>query len=175
MARTGRPPKAIEQHIRDGTLSSEHPAKTPLVVGGRKKPECPKHLPRAAKKFFLAVVEDMWEAGVLDHADTPLVITAAEFWGSAMQAAKDIKKHGQVIEVTRGARDGAVGYIVREKNPSVQILHEALMQFRQCCDLLGIGPSARARLAGLGVKSKALEKEVPGIAALRAIKGGIKT
>lgn len=170
--KTGRNPKPIEQHIREGTLTSRQEAKTPLLVGGRDKPSCPSYLTKSAKKAFKLLVKDLWEAGILDHADAPLLITAAMLWGDAIEASEDVKQRGIVVEVLRGARDGGDGYYVREKNPSVQIKNDALAQFRQCCDLLGIGPSARARLAHLGVKSNDTANKIPGLEKLRAIRGG---
>jgi P27 family predicted phage terminase small subunit len=170
MVKTGRPPKPIEQHKREGTLSSHQEAKTPLLIGGREKPKCPSYLTKASKKAFRLLVEDLWESGILDKADAPLLITAAMLWGDAIEASEDVKKRGLVVEVVRGARDGGEGYIVREKNPSVQIKNDALAQFRQCCELLGIGPSARARLAHLGVKGKEPAKNIPGLDKVRQLR-----
>jgi len=39
----------------------------------------------------------------------------------------------------------------------------SLVEFRQCCDLLGVGPSARARLGHVGMKSRDPRKELPGV------------
>ena len=42
-------------------------------------------------------------------------------------------------------------------------LKDSLSEFRQCCDLLGIGPSARARLRHLGMKGRSPVGILPGI------------
>lgn len=152
MARTGRPPKSIEQHKADGTLRSGRHAAVPLLTGGRGFPRCPAHLTGSARAAYRLIARDLVDAGILDKADRTLVATAAMHYGIAMDAGEKISSLGLTYPVRRGARDGGSGYIVIEKNPAVQILREALVEFRQCCDLLGIGPSTRARLANMGVK-----------------------
>ncbi len=172
MARTGRPPKPTEQHIRDGTLGTRQKAKTPLVIGGRRKPPCPKELTGHAKKAFRLLLDDLWNSGILDAADRTMIVTAAMNYGLAMDAQEKVSKVGVIYPVTRGAGGGQQGYVVLEANPAVKILRDALIEYRQCCDILGIGPSARARLAGMGAKNKTVEQDVPGLGQLRALRGG---
>ncbi|MBT9153313.1 MAG: hypothetical protein DDT35_01545 [Firmicutes bacterium] len=174
MARTGRPPKPTELHIRDGTLGTRQRAKTPLIIGGKRKPSCPKELTGHAKKAFRLLLDDLWAAGILDAADRTMIVTAAMHYGLAMDAQEKIKKMGSVYSVTRAARGGKPEQEVFEANPAVKILRDSLMEYRHCCDILGIGPTARARLAGMGVKSKSVEKAVPGLGQLRALRGDDK-
>ncbi|MBT9156808.1 MAG: hypothetical protein DDT37_01798 [Firmicutes bacterium] len=174
MARTGRPPKPTELHIRDGTLGTRQRAKTPLIIGGRRKPACPRELTGHAKKAFHLLLGDLWNAGILDIVDKTMVVTAAMHYGLAMDAQEKITKLGVTYPVTRGARGDQQGYVVFEANPAVKILREALMEYRHCCDILGIGPTARARLAGMGVKSKSVEKDVPGLGTLHKLRGDKK-
>ena len=160
--------------MRDGTLTSRH-AKTPVLVGGRKKPSCPDHLKGDARKAFRLIVNDLWDGGILDKADRTLIATAAMHYASAMDAQDKIDKFGSIYPVTRGARDGNPGYKVIEANPATKLLRDALTEYRQCCDLLGVGPSARARLASLGIKGRTPMQCLPGIGAaptpLRAVRG----
>lgn len=160
--RTGRPPKSTEEHRAEGTLRSRH-SKLPLLVGGRKKPRCPAHLTGAARDAFRLIVKDLFEAGILDSADGMLVSTAAMHYGVAVEAQSKLDQLGLVYAVTRGARDGSPGYKVMEKNPAAAILRDSLAEFRQCCDLLGIGPAARARLANRGVRGLAPAHTLPGV------------
>ena len=97
-------------------------------------------------------------------------------YGIAMEAQEKIDSLGVTYPVRRGARDGNPGYIVVEKNPAVQILREALTEYRQCCDLLGVGPATRARLANMGVKGGLQPAQaLPGVGAkptpLRVVNG----
>ncbi|MBT9154996.1 MAG: hypothetical protein DDT39_01686 [Firmicutes bacterium] len=101
-----------------------------------------------------------------------MIVTAAMHYGLAMDAQEKIEKIGSIYPVTRGARDDQPGYKVLEANPAVRILRDSLMEYRHCCDILGIGPSARARLAGMGVKSKSAEKDIPGLGQLHILRGG---
>ncbi len=166
MPQRGRPPKSIEQHVREGTLNpSRHKAKVPLVIGGRKKPKCPRDLSKDGKRMFRALVADMWDAGVLDHADWPMIMVAARFWELARQAATTIEEHGQTYTVSSKS-----GYTEQRLTPAVKIYHDALREYQETIEQLGVGPSARARLAGLGVRSKAVEKEVPGLATLHVLR-----
>lgn len=160
----GRPPKSIEEHRRDGTLNpTRHKAVVPLLVGGRHKPVCPKHLTGNARTAYRMLVNDLWEGRILDAADRTLLATAAMHYGAAMTAQGMIDKFGAIYPVTRGARDGSPGYKVIEANPAARLLRDSLAEFRQCCDLLGVGPSARARLGHLGVRGRDYLKELPGV------------
>ncbi|MBT9134586.1 MAG: hypothetical protein DDT38_01325 [Firmicutes bacterium] len=118
------------------------------------------------------MIGDLWNSGILDAADRVMVVAAAMHYGLAMDAREKIDKYGLIYPVTRGAKDGQPGHTVIEANPAVGILRESLTELRQCCDSLGIGPSSRARLAGLGVKSKAIEKEIPGLEQFHTIVTG---
>ena len=161
----GRPPKSIEQHRAEGTLNPTRHKKVPLLVGGRRKPACPKHLKGNARTAYRLIVNDLWDSGILDAADRTLLATAAMHYGSAMTAQEMIDKFGAIYPVTRGARDGSSGYKVIEANPAVRMLRDSLSEFRQCSDLLGIGPSARARLSSLGVRGANRLRDIPGVGA----------
>jgi P27 family predicted phage terminase small subunit len=151
--------------MREGTLNpTRHKAVVPLLVGGRRKPVCPKHLKGNARTAYRMLMNDLWEGRILDASDRTLLATAAMHYGAAMTAQEAIDKVGAIYPVTRGARDGSLGYKVVEANPAVRILRDSLAEFRQCCDLLGVGPSARARLANMGVKSPNAIRLSPGMA-----------
>lgn len=161
--RTGRPPRPIEDRRQDGTLRASG-AKVPLVVDGRtsKKPACPQWLSGDGKKAFRLIVGVVWGAGYVDHADVLLVAVAADALGDAIAAAKDLAERGLVIDVTRVTRSGQQ-YTVEQKNPSYQIKADAMHRFHQTCAELGIGPVARTRLAGAGIKGKGPAGVLPGI------------
>lgn len=169
MARAGRPSKATEVHAREGTLKTTH-AQTPLLIGGRVKPKPPEWLHGEARKAYTAMVNDLWKAGILDKVDASLIVSAATCMGEIVDATKDIEKNGLTI---RGAMGGVV------KNPSVTVRQQARAEFRQLSDLLGIGPSARARLANMGVKNPETGKDnVPGVQEfgnLQVVNGGAAT
>ena len=162
MTRTGRPPKPFEVHRAEGTLRPYH-AHTPLLVGGRGRPRCPKYLAGTARDIFKLIVSDLWQGNILDKADRTLIVTAALHLATAFEAQAAVDKLGPVYQVTRGAYNGSPGYKVLEANPAVKIVRESLAEYRQCCDLLGIGPAARARLANMGVRGLTPLQALPGV------------
>jgi P27 family predicted phage terminase small subunit len=160
----GRPPKSIEQHKAEGTLRSYH-ARTPLVTGRRRRPRCPFGITGKVRDIFNEIVRDLWAAGILDHSDSLLIVAAAMHLATALGAQEMVNRMGVAYPVTRGAYNGHPGYKTLQANPAVQVARESLAEFRQCCDLLGIGPSARARLANMGVKGATAAQALPGVGA----------
>jgi P27 family predicted phage terminase small subunit len=158
----GRPPKSIEQHKAEGTLRSYH-AKTPMVTGPRRRPRCPLGMTGKARDIFNEIVKDLWPAGILDRSDGLLILVAAIHPETALDAHEMVKRLGTTYPVTRGAYNGQPGYRTLQANPAVNIMRDSLAEFRQCCDLLGIGPSARARLANMGIKGATPSQVHPGI------------
>ena len=155
MARTGRPPKSIEQHKADGTFRRDRHASVPLLLGTRDRPPVPKWLDASSKRAYGKIVRDLWDSGVLDSADDGLIIAAACALGDMMSATADIKKWGRIVSGNRG----------RVKNPALQIRQTAQVEFRQCCTLLGIGPADRARMANMGIRGKTPAQALPGVGA----------
>ena len=95
--------------------------------------------------------------------------------GARVSAAEDLPDHGVTtvfVELPNTKIEllhplGAGSPIARflEANPAVKIVRDSLAEYRQCCDLLGIGPAARARLANMGVKGATPAQTLPGIGA----------
>ena len=160
----GQRPKSIEQHRAEGTLRSYH-AKPPIVTGRRIRPRCPAELRGRVREIFNEIVRELWPARILDRCDTTLVLVAAIHLSTALDAQEMVLRLGTTYPVTRGAYNGSPGYRVLEANPAVKIVRDSLAEYRQCCDLLGIGPAARARLANMGVKGATPAQALPGIGA----------
>lgn len=172
MATPGTKPKPIEQRRKEGTLRARHKTKTPMVMGGRARPEEPQGLGGDALEAWRWLVDTLWDSGVLDLADAPLIEGCAVQLGRAREAARDIAERGQMVTVIRGKYNSGPGYESFEPNPSLRVEREAWVQVRQLCEQLGIGPSARARLAGLGVQGRGPDVELPAVGKLRALSGG---
>jgi P27 family predicted phage terminase small subunit len=172
----GPKPKPIEQRREEGTFRADRHAKTPIVSGPRVRPKCPPELTGPARKIFARLVRELWPARILDQADASLVATAAMHLAIAYDAQERIAQLGSTYPVTRGAYNGSPGFRVLEANPAVAIMRNSLAEYRQCCDALGIGPAARARLANMGVKGAGLAQALPGVGdgptPLRLIEGG---
>jgi P27 family predicted phage terminase small subunit len=172
MARPGRPNKSTEQHKRDGTLGTRQKAKTPLLVGGRKRPRAPKEFLKGSNSryAFNALVKDLWDGGILDKGDKAIIVAAAMLYDQAMQAQECIELLGYAYKETRGARDGKKGYKTVVVNPAVREQRAALVEYTKICDALGVGPSARARLANSGIKGKTPAQEIAGLGTARQLR-----
>lgn len=172
MARTGRPPKPIEQHQREGTLRPRQKAQTPLLIGGRKRPRSPKEFKKGSNSHyaFNVLVRDLWDGGILDRADKGLIVAAAILYDQAMEAQRLIDDYGFAYKETRGARDGKSGYQTVVVNPCVREQRAALVEYTKICDSLGVGPTARARLANSGLKGKAPSQTIAGLDTARKLR-----
>lgn len=164
--RTGRPRKPVEVHRAQGTHRRHRHGDTPTVVGGRGVPDPPGHLPAGVQEAFRELVAPMAESGVLDLVDAPLIESAATCLWTAREARRDITERGQLIEVRRVGADKSE-LIRTEPNPSLRIERDAWQEFRQLSDRLGIGPSARARLAGFGIQGREADEQFDELAELR--------
>lgn len=164
MARTGRPPKSIEQHRAEGTLRKDRHATTPLVMGERVMPKVPRWLPRYEQRAFARLTRDLWASGVLDSADAGLIITAAQALGTMWAMSEDIRENGyKVIYYERGKYGGQIEKT--RPNEAVRMRKDASAEFLRCCPELGIGPASRTRLADLGIKGKTPAQMLPGVGA----------
>lgn len=167
----GPPPKPTELHRRQGTHRPDrHPA-TPLVIGGRGKPKAPAGMPADVRREWRWIVDALHEAGILDGADVGMVRAAATALARAEAAAREVRELGLFVMVERAAGAGEV-IERREENPARKTEREAWEEFRRCADMLGLAPSSRARLAGLGVTGQSPAQALPGLGELRAIQGG---
>ena len=104
----------------------------------------------------------------------PMVSTVT--WANVSPSPTSVGRSDYAASGGDSAYNGNPGYRVLEANPAVRIVRDSLAEYRQCCDLLGIGPAARARLANMGVKGATPAQALPGIGAkptpLWALKGG---
>ena len=173
--RNGRPPKSIEQHKAEGTLRTARHAAVPLISGKRIRPRCPDALTGRARDIFREIVGDLWASRIIDRMDRTMILAAALHLATALDAQDMVAKLGTVYSVTRGAYNGNPGYKVMEANPAVKIVRDSLAEYRQCCDMLGISPAARARLANMGAKGATPAQVLPGVGAkptpLRVVSG----
>jgi P27 family predicted phage terminase small subunit len=153
VARTGRPPKSLEAHAREGTVSQvgrsrgAKPPVVPALVAGRGKVEAPAGLDETEAAVFAELAEHV--AALTDVADASWVEGATMMLLRARQARADIRRNGIVMEVVKRNRSGEE-YSDVVTNPMVRVERDAWAAFRQYAEQLGIGPSARAKLAGVG-------------------------
>lgn len=164
MARTGRPAKPVESHLREGTIPHTKAGwTTPLVLGGRERPVASDSLDEASRYEFDRLVDELWESNILDKADRAMIELAAITLAEVAALTADIEARGRIVKQRRGGQNGGKIHMVHEANPAVAMRTAAMNHARQLLRELGIGPSARAGLAGQGVKGKAPSAAVPGM------------
>jgi len=155
--------KSTEAHMRDGTLRSDRHASTPVLSGGRARPNPSDHLSERAKYHFAALVDELWEAGILDGADRGLLELAA-IEAETIEVCNGTLAGGLTRIVIRGGYNGSEERELVEVHPFVGVRETAMKHQRQLLELLGIGPAARAGLANAGIKGKAPDQSIPAVA-----------
>ena len=159
----GPKPKSTEVHKREGTLRKDRHASTPVINAGRIRPLPSQHLSERAKTHFDALVNELWDAEILDGADRALVELAA-IEAATIEQCNDALAGGLTRTVIRGGYNGSEERELVEVHPMVAVREAAMKHQRQLLELLGIGPAARASLANAGIKVKAPDKSIPAVA-----------
>lgn len=153
MPRTGRPPKPIEQKRAEGSLRARD-KQTPLLVGGRGRPEAALLVTEGQRERFEALCAELAEAGYLDQADRGILELAAIEEANVVACNLAVFDAGIVVE-------GPSGGLAR--NPALTSRDASIKSLRQIYAELGIGPSARARLRNLGIKPSDAKTLIPGM------------
>lgn len=144
MAIQGPKPKPVEQALRDGTHPSRIP-NPPLRTSTQAKVELPDYFNRYQEKAWEQLVEVLTALDILDTADAGTLETAAAMMGRMREARNELNHSPMIEETQRGASI---------PSPWWKIEKEAAQQVQRLLTELGLSPSARARLANLGTKSK---------------------
>lgn len=144
MATPGPKPKPTEQAIREGVRKDRVP-NPPLRSGPGVDPEMPPHLNQFQQDAWAELIDALKSLDVLDNADLMIVETAAAMLGRMREARKELL-YADMVEVTQ--RGASV------PSPWWKIEREASLQVHKLLAELGLSPSARARLANSGAKSK---------------------
>lgn len=140
MARSGRKPKPIEAHRRDGTRPDGHGSTPqPSVVAGRERPDMPEvlSLVEGAAAIWEIVLDDLEEGKVLDKSDWSVVERFCVELARARSAAATIAEEGLYAEGQKGAP------II---HPARTLEERAGKNAASLAESLGLGPSGRARL-----------------------------
>lgn len=144
MTTRGPKPKSIEQALRDGRSPARIPS-PPLRTGTEadlSPPDYFNHYQTTAWEQLVAVLTAL---DVLDTADGATLETAAAMMGRMREARHELLKTDMIQVTQRGAE---------VPSPWWRIEKEAALQVQRLLSELGLSPSARARLANTGVKSK---------------------
>lgn len=144
MATPGTKPKPVEQALRDGTHPSRIP-NPPLRTSVEADVEIPEYFNSYQKKAWRELVQMLTDLDVLDDADAAVVETTAAMIGRMREARKELLTADMVDVTQRGAEVPSAWW---------KIEREASLQVARLLGELGLTPSARARLANSGTRSK---------------------
>lgn len=166
MGARGPKNKPTEVAKRDGTRPSRVP-NPPLRSGVGSTLEVPDYFNSYQERAWDEIMNALQALDTLDNADAAVVETAAAMLGR-MREARDQLNRSDMIEYTQ--RGAAV------PSPWWRIEKEAAQQVQRLLAELGLGPSARARLANNGAQSKKPEDVLDSILGtpgrLQVLEGG---
>lgn len=155
----GTKPKPIEQREREGN-PRDHPLPGKVVVGGRDLPKPPAGLSTVARTRFTWIVKLMADANLLDAADAGVVAAAAVALARAIAAGREVTKRGDYVKSRFGETIA---------NPALRVERDSWAAFNRYAEQLGLTPSARARLASMGVQGRSSDEDVAGLGDLRLV------
>jgi P27 family predicted phage terminase small subunit len=149
----GRPPKPVEERVRDGT-PGHRPLPEVLLVSGRpdlqELAEPPETLPREAKEFWHDVVLELVKIGMVDRVDRPVLKQLAVQYARIEQAQRVLAQDGHFTR-------GSVGQL--KEHPALKIEANATALFLKLAEHYGLTPVARTRLGLAELHRRTLEQE----------------
>lgn len=167
----GRKPKPMELHALEGTKSevgvkrvvgsrqraNARQAPKTMLLKGRDGLAAPAFLDVECLAAWAQLREDC--AAVLDAADAAMLEVAAVALGRFRQAREDISRRGFIVTVHKQGREAS--WDEELPNPSIKAEREYAATLHRAMVELGIGPSARARFAGLGGEGQSADDAFP--------------
>lgn len=115
----------------------------------------PEILSDIAKQYYIFLVSELKETGVLGNLDIPLIAQTADCLAKMDEADEILNKEGIMISIF-----DRNGNCIPKEHPIVKTKNTYLTQFRALATQLGMSPSARAQLVNLKL-TKESEAEDP--------------
>lgn len=150
MATRGRKPKATTVKILEGSRPDRINWNAPGSISGPLEP--PDHLDEVARAKWDEIVPKLEAMGVLSQTDSDVVALYCVAYSEWLEARREVKRHGLVMETDLGGV---------KANPAVAIRAKCADQMKQLLPELGCTPSSRGRLDRL--KSDAPPDEFEGL------------
>jgi P27 family predicted phage terminase small subunit len=134
-----------EQKKRQGTFR-KHRAKpgeeVPVVPG---MPPMPSGLTEVAQKEWHRVAPVLFADGVITENDGAGLAAYCQSYSRWLQAEKDIRKRGVLVETTVHDSHGKATRVVK-KNPSIGIAHSEMKIMKSFAAEYGLTPASRNRV-----------------------------
>lgn len=116
--------------------------------------EIPDYLDKLGKTYYLFLLNELKDTGVLCNVDKPTLEQTADCLSKIRQADQIINEEGIMVESA-----DRYGNIQAKEHPMVKTKQTYLQRYMQLSNCLGLDPSARASLAAKKVDS-AIASEV---------------
>lgn len=137
MAKRGRKPKPDTVKILEGTRADR--IGPPVPKPPQRALECPGHLEDDERIKWFEVIEDLEQAGILEHTDTDLVALYCVVWVRWVNARRECQESVLVSTALGGVK----------ANPAVSIATQAEAKIQSLQEQLGLTPESRIRLGKL--------------------------
>jgi P27 family predicted phage terminase small subunit len=140
-----------EQKKRQGTFR-KHRAKpgeeVPVVPG---MPPMPSELTKVAQKEWHRVAPVLFAHGIITENDGAGLAAYCQSYARWLQAEKDIKQRGILVEMTVHDSHGKATRVVK-KNPSVGIANSEMKLMKSFAAEYGLTPASRNRVRATGMQ-----------------------
>jgi P27 family predicted phage terminase small subunit len=140
---TGNARHLTEAQIKERTARQAGNVIPLALVAGR--PTCPRHLSKAARKEWLAMVKLLESRSVLDPGSGPTLELWATTKATWIEAKADLDRRGLQIEIQKVTSKGEL-YTTTIENPMLKIVDNCVATLQQLTKSLGIDPSAREKV-----------------------------
>lgn len=151
MAKASRPSKLIELESYSGNkdkLNKRIEMEDALKGGDDKVYKPPKHLNKATKKVYKAIVEELKESGILTNVDSYIIETTADAIVRMRNCTVMIDRYGELVDRT----DKRTKQVELMKNPAITAYKDYQQIFLQGCRELGMSPSQRSKIGQLNIE-----------------------
>jgi len=133
----GRPPKPIEQHIKEGTYRRDRHGGALVVTGDRLpvRADAPAHLSPRRRAIWSAVLANV--APIMRDSDVMMLEVVAVAWDTYLELQDEIDSMGLSFTDDKG---------VLRPNPLIRERDRQFKLFMDASARLGLSPADRARL-----------------------------
>lgn len=136
----GRPIKATEDHIKDGTYRKDRHANRGVTLDVLKEIPVPGNLNKAAAEKWTETVPTLQEAGVISSVDLPHLIYAFEQYGDAQDCLNSVRENFS----------NAAEYLMQlNKFKDVDLLARAkdcMNEYMKTIEKFAVTPASRAKI-----------------------------
>lgn len=174
MPKGGKPMPNKILNLLGGTNHNHKKPRSDKLEPPSKMPSCPGHLNDEAKKEWKRASKILQSIDLLTELDRSIFAAYCEAYSRWSIATAKVKEMGMIYFQNREIDKDTKAVIktgIPKANPYIKIAKDAFDQMIKTCEVLGMSPSARARLSLDGGKSTKADDKT---AAFRQMKHGKK-